>query len=79
MPDEYRKRVCVGAMVFATVLVGGMVRGTWKLALGKEVVTLTVTLFERLSKADRAAVEVEASRLLDFAAADLDRRDLVWA
>jgi hypothetical protein len=32
MPDEYRKRVCVGSMVFATVLVDGTVRGTWQLA-----------------------------------------------
>ena len=80
LPDEYRKRVCVGgAMVLATVLVDGTVRGTWKLVLGKEEATLTVTLFEKLSRADQAEVEAEAVRLLDFAAADLERRDLVWA
>jgi Winged helix DNA-binding domain len=79
MPDEYRKRVCVGAMVFATVLVDGTVRGTWKLVLGKEEATLTVTLFERLPRDRRAEVEAEATRLLDFAAADVEKRDLVWA
>jgi hypothetical protein len=79
LPDEYRKRVCVGAMVAATVLVDGTVRGTWKLALGKKEATLTVTLFERLSRVDQAEVEAEALRLLDFAAADAERRDLVWA
>ncbi len=80
LPDEYRKRVCVGgAMVLATVLVDGTVRGTWKLVLGKEEATLTVTLFEKLSRVDQAEVEAEGLRLLDFAAADLERRDLVWA
>jgi hypothetical protein len=78
MPDEYRKRVCVGSMVFATVLVGGTVRGTWKLVLGKEKATLTVTLFERLPRTDHAEVETEALRLLDFAAGDLPS-DLVWS
>lgn len=79
MPDDYRKRVCVGSMVFATVMVDGTVRGTWKLVLGKDEATLTVTPFERLSRAAHAEVEAEAVRLLDFAAADLDRRDVVWS
>lgn len=79
MPDEYRKRVCVGALVFATVLVDGTVRGTWKLVLGKEKATLTVALFERLPRTDQADVEAEALRLLDFAGADLEQRDLVLA
>jgi hypothetical protein len=79
MPDEYRKRVCVGAMVAATVLVDGTVRGTWKLARAKTRATLTVTLFERLPRADQAEVEAEAVRLLDFAAGDVEKRDVVWA
>ena len=79
MPDEYRKRVCVGAMVFPTVLVDGAVRGTWKLVLGKAAATLTVTLFERLPRAGLAEVEAEASRLLDFAAGDVAEKELVWA
>lgn len=79
MPDEYRKRVCVGSMVFATVLVDGTVRGTWRLALGKDTATLTITSFERLPGAAVAEVEAEAVRLLEFAAADLDRRDVVWS
>jgi winged helix DNA-binding protein len=78
MPDEYRGRVCVGSMVFPTVLVDGTVRGTWKLALGKAA-TLTVSLFERLSRAARDEVEAEASRLLDFAAEGMDQRELAWA
>lgn len=78
MPDDYRKRVCVGAMVFATVLVDGTVRGTWKLALGKDKTTLTITLFERLPRASQVEVETEALRLLDFAAED-EPKDLVWS
>lgn len=78
MPDEYRKRVCVGAMVAATVLVDGTVRGTWKLVLGKKSATLSVTLFEKLSRADRGEVAAEALRLLEFAASDIAKRELVW-
>ncbi|HEX6355035.1 winged helix DNA-binding domain-containing protein [Actinophytocola sp.] len=77
MPDEYRKRVCVGSMVFATVLVDGTVRGTWKLVLGKDKATMTITLFERLPRAAQTEVEDEALRLLDFAAEDT-LKDLVW-
>jgi hypothetical protein len=79
MPDEYRKRVCVGALVFATVLVDGTVRGTWILVLGKADATLTVTLFERLPRARQTEVAAEGLRLLDFAAADIEKRELVWA
>lgn len=79
LPGEYRKRVCAGAMVAPTVLVDGTVRGMWKLVLGKKEATLTVTLFETLSRADHAEVAAEAARLLDFAAADIERRDVVWA
>jgi hypothetical protein len=68
MSDEYRKRVCVGAMVAATVLVDGTVRGSWKLVLGKDTATLTISLFEKLPRADHAEVEAEGARLLDFAA-----------
>ncbi len=81
MTDDYRKRVCVGAMVAATVLVDGTVRGTWKLrwdkARGTETATLSIDLFERLSRADHDAVLAEANRLLDFAAATSNKRTVV--
>ena len=73
MSDEYRKRVCVGALVAPTVLVDGFVRGAWQLRLARERATLSVELFERLRKADRDAVEAEATRLLEFAAPDAAR------
>jgi hypothetical protein len=68
-------------MVAATVLVDGTVRGTWKLrwdkARGTERATLSIDLFERLSRADHDAVLAEANRLLDFAAATSDTRTVV--
>lgn len=78
LPDEYRKRVCEGSATWPTILVDGTVRGTWRLGWARERLTMSVELFERLPKADRAEVEAEASRLLEFAAPDLER-DLVWS
>ncbi|MPZ80629.1 MAG: winged helix DNA-binding domain-containing protein [Actinophytocola sp.] len=73
MPDEYRRRICVGSMIHPTVLVDGTVRGTWKLRWAKDSATLTVELFERLSRVDQDEVAAEATRLLELAAPDLDR------
>lgn len=73
MPDEYRRRVCVGAMVAPTILVDGTVRGTWQLRWTPSAATLTITPFEALPD----EVEHEAARLLEFAAPDLDR-ELAW-
>ncbi len=78
MPDEYRKRVCVGAMISPTVLVDGIVRGSWQLRWSRDRATLTIEPFERLSTVDHEEVEAEAARLLEFAAPDLDR-ELAWA
>jgi hypothetical protein len=77
LPDEYRKRICVGSMVAPTVLVDGTVRGSWKLRWARDRATLSVTLFERLSSVDHDEVGAEAGRLLEFAAPELDR-ELVW-
>ncbi len=79
MPDDYRKRVCIGSTVAATVLVDGTVRGTWKLLLGRDSATVTVTPFERLSRQVQDAVEGEAHQLLAFAAAELDDREVRWS
>ncbi|GIG64250.1 winged helix DNA-binding domain-containing protein [Phytomonospora endophytica] len=64
MTAEVRKRVCVGAVIYPTVLVGGRVRAMWDL-VGKRV--LRVETFGGLSTAERAAVTAEAEALLDFA------------
>ncbi|GGT01131.1 hypothetical protein GCM10010156_68910 [Planobispora rosea] len=65
MTDEHRRRVCVGAMVAATILVDGTVHGTWNLAAGR----LAVQPFTPLTPRAEAELTEEAGRLLDFAGA----------
>ncbi len=77
MPDEYRRRICVGGLVEPAVLVDGTVRGSWRLRRAAGRATLSVELFERLPATGRAEVEAEAARLLEFAAPDAER-ELRW-
>ncbi|MGO4419081.1 winged helix DNA-binding domain-containing protein [Streptomyces sp. MCAF7] len=61
--DEDRKRVMPGqARVRPTFLVDGWVHGTWSIDAG----TLRLTPFRPLRATDRAALEQEADRLLQF-------------
>ncbi|MEU8385958.1 winged helix DNA-binding domain-containing protein [Streptosporangium sp. NPDC048865] len=61
--DEDRKRVMPGhARVLPAFLVDGRVHGSWSLDGG----TLRLTPFRPLTAADRAALELEAERLLPF-------------
>lgn len=56
-----------------TVLVDGMVRGTWRTTTERKRTTLTVTAFERpLTVRESTAVRAEAERLLEFVAAGTD-------
>ena len=73
MRDEYRKRVCVGAMVAATVLVDGTVRGTWRLRWARAGPPCRSTC-SSASSGRRDGVAAEADRLLAFAAATSDTR-----
>jgi winged helix DNA-binding protein len=81
MTDETR------ALLFSTkndapmpaFLVDGFVSGTWKLATARKSATLTIRPYSRLSPRDTAAVLAEARRLLDFAAADIDAREVELA
>jgi winged helix DNA-binding protein len=77
MSDENRKRIRFSGFVEPAVLVDGMVRGRWKLRWAREKATVSVEPFARLSTADREAVAAEATRWLEFAAPDLERK-LVW-
>jgi winged helix DNA-binding protein len=67
MTAEYRRRICVGALVAPTVLVDGSVRGTWKIEKSKDTAVLAIELFEPVP--DHTALEEEGRRLLAFAAA----------
>jgi len=75
IPDEHRTRV-VRNLGRPPLLIDGFVAGTWKVTRAKRAAILTVEVFERLSKATTAAVIEEGARLLDFAAADADTRDV---
>jgi Winged helix DNA-binding domain len=59
-----------------TVHIDGFFEATWKLARAGDAATLSIEPFERLSKKDAVAVIEEGSRLLAFAASDLDARDV---
>jgi hypothetical protein len=59
------------------LLVDGMLRATWWIEReGKRHATLAIRPFRRLARADRAEVTAEAERMIDFAAADAEIRDV---
>jgi hypothetical protein len=60
----------------ATVLVDGFVRAQWQIQRARGKATLVIDLFEPMSRADRAALQEEGDRLLAFAAADAEVRDV---
>jgi hypothetical protein len=68
MTDDARRQVCVGDAVAATLLVDGMVCGTWE--LDRSAAAITVQPFARLGQRDADAVVTEGTRLLQLAAAD---------
>jgi len=71
VPGEYRQRV-VTNLGTPMLLIDGFVAGEWKITRTRDAATLVVEPFERLSKADTAALTEEGHRLLVFAAADAD-------
>lgn len=78
MNDEHRKRLFgVKNGVFpGTFLVDGFVRGSWRLTRQRTSAVLTITPWARTTKKDLTALTAEGLRLLDFAAADADTRDV---
>lgn len=69
LSEAHRKTVIAkNGDVAQTVLVDGMVAGTWSVAAKPAVAAITVTPFARLAKADRAALVEEGERLARFVA-----------
>ncbi|WP_063752685.1 winged helix DNA-binding domain-containing protein [Streptomyces sp. NRRL S-350] len=65
LPEEYRGRVMTpNGLVAGTLLVDGLVAGTWRLTDDQDVV---VRPFAPLRRADRQAAEAEAERVAAFA------------
>ena len=69
--DEHRKQVYLpGLRVAATVLVDGVVAGTWAVDKAKREAGLVIRPFGRLAKDDRAALVDEGERLVRFVEPD---------
>jgi hypothetical protein len=65
---------------FNNLLVDGMLRATWRIEReGTRRATLIIRPFRRLARAEREEVAAEAERMIDFAAADADIREVHFA
>jgi hypothetical protein len=60
--------VCVGSMVYPTVLVDGVVAGVWRIERADGGANLVVEEFAPVSGQARAALAEEGARLLGWAA-----------
>ena len=76
--EEHRARV-LHNLGRPPVLVDGFVRGWWKVVREGDAATLAIEPFHRLTREQRAAVEEEGARLLEFAAGDARARDVRFA
>ena len=74
--EERYDRAVIATLGRPTLLVGGFVRGYWKIVREDATATLLIEPFRALSKRDAAAVRAEGRRLLAFAAADAAMRDV---
>jgi hypothetical protein len=68
VPDGIGERIHRQFGHWSPLLVDGLLRGTWKLTRDRGAATLSIELGDKLTKAERAAVEEEGARLLDFKA-----------
>jgi len=64
LDPKYAQKICPGSNgVFTpTVVINGRIVGTWKRVIKKETVSITPTPFKSFSRADKAAIELEAQR-----------------
>ncbi len=76
--EAHRRTLAVpNAVSPGTFLVDGFVAGTWRIARAPGSATLSVTPLVRLRGAARTAVLEEGARLLELAAAEVTRRDVI--
>lgn len=59
-----------------SVLVDGFVRGTWRVRRERGTAVLSIGLYVDLDTTGRAEIEAEATRLLEFVAADAPTREI---
>ncbi|HEX4515679.1 MAG TPA: winged helix DNA-binding domain-containing protein [Polyangiaceae bacterium] len=78
--DEHRKAVYLpGLRVAATILVDGVVAGTWSVKRDKKAATLAVTPFGKLARADKDALAEEAEALVRFVEPDAKSFDVAFS
>ncbi|WP_329455540.1 winged helix DNA-binding domain-containing protein [Streptomyces sp. NBC_01497] len=66
--DAHRRAIATkNGVIPGTVLVGGFVRGAWRLAADRTGTTLEVRLFAPVTRRERAGLAEEGERLLSFA------------
>ena len=70
------RRVDMDRWMRGSILVDGFVRGTWRQDTKRGVATMQIGLFADVVADDRADVEAEAARVLDFVAADAPSREI---
>jgi DNA glycosylase AlkZ-like len=78
IPEDFPWDAMLASARFVNnLLVDGMLRATWWIEReGKRQATLAIRPFQELSRAEHAEVAAEALRMIDFAAADVGRRDV---
>ena len=74
---EDGKRLDISNAYWSMMLVDGEVAGTWKFLRDGGTTTLSIRPMERWKKDARTAVEDEGARLLELAASDAARRELM--
>lgn len=81
LPDAHREAVYVRAnlQVLPTFLVDGMIAGTWSSEEKRREATLTLRPFEKLARADHAALTEEAERLVRFSQPEAKAHHVVIA
>ncbi len=78
--DAHRKAIYLPALrVASTLLVGGVIAGTWGVERKKSTATLTARPFAKLASKDRAALEEEAEALVRFVEPDARDHVIRWA
>ena len=80
LAEAHRRTVIIkNGDVARSVLVDGLVAGTWAVAVKRREATITVTPFKRIAKSDAAALTEEGERLARFIAPDATAHRVTFA
>ncbi|WP_066401236.1 winged helix DNA-binding domain-containing protein [Neobacillus mesonae] len=77
LADEYRSRVfTVNGIIKATFLIDGYVQGLWRIEQKRKSTTLIIEPFKSLLQVDKDELAIEGAKLMDFAVADSDFKNI---